>query len=656
MVGRQIHRYRIVEQIGSGGMAVVYKGVDTALDREVAVKVLHPHLASKEESRRRFTREAKAVAKLHHRNILEIYDFSGDDGAESYIVTEYIRGKTLRKLGEEEPFHPPEIAAMAAHELASALEHAHAIGVIHRDLKPENVMIRDDGIVKLTDFGIAKIIDRDERMTMTGALVGSPAHMAPEVIEGVEAGAEADIFSLGTILYWLCTRKLPFTGNNTTQTLKLILDGKYEDPRIGNAAVSDDLAVVLSRCLARDPAARFPRASALREALSTLLAEAGIDHPGEELANFFADPAGYRTQFSKQLVARLVDRADAFVKAGRNPKALDCVNRVIALDPTNSRALEILGRMKRRRRAARAAWLGSGAIGIAALVSLGAAWFVNGRAPSGGLPTPSGGAEVAPLVSKDDKGSAPVRPASFELPAPRAAAMDDGAAAPKPVVPEAAPPAVSAVSVAQPEKSPAERSKSSDLKRNPVERREPKSGKPQPIVAAVQPTEHPTATSQGNATGHLSATVWGIQAAEIYVDDRRVGMKNLDMDFSAGKHRLVVKHRCCEDYEQVVELAAGQQFRVPEIHLTPKASFLTITAQDAVPAPVILGDVDDSTWFKSGRTGEPIRIDMPKVNGEWHYNRIISIEVKREGYQMDPVRKTVLAGNAENIAVELTKK
>ena len=241
MIGRQISRYRIVEQIGSGGMSVVYKGVDTTLDREVAVKVLHPHLASKEDSRRRFSREAKAVAKLHHPNILEIYDFSGDDAPEAFIVTEYIRGVTLRTFAEQHRFDPPEIAAMAVHELASALDHAHGIGIIHRDLKPENVMIREDGVIKLMDFGIAKVLDRDERMTMTGALVGSPAHMAPEIIEGLEAGREADIFSLGTILYWLCCGKLPFMGNNTTQTLKLILDGTYPDPRLSNAAVSDEL-------------------------------------------------------------------------------------------------------------------------------------------------------------------------------------------------------------------------------------------------------------------------------------------------------------------------------------------------------------------------------------------------------------------------------
>ena len=228
LVGRHIGRYRILEQLGQGGMSVVYKGLDTALDREVAVKVLHPHLSHKEESRKRLAREAKAVAKLRHPNILEVFDFAGIDAEDAYIVTEYIRGQTLRQYAVSNTFDPPEIAAMVIHEIAQALAHAHEAGVIHRDLKPENVMVREDGVLKLMDFGIAKIIDRDDKLTMTGALVGSPAHMAPEIIEGEETGAEADIFSLGTMLYYFATGRLPFNGPNTTATLKKILDCVYD--------------------------------------------------------------------------------------------------------------------------------------------------------------------------------------------------------------------------------------------------------------------------------------------------------------------------------------------------------------------------------------------------------------------------------------------
>jgi len=351
LVGRQIGRYRILEELGSGGMSVVYKGLDTALDREVAVKVLHPHLSGKDESRRRLAREAKAVAKLHHPNILEVFDFSTAESEDAFIVTEYIRGQTLRAFAERERFEPPEVAAMAIHEIAAALAHAHESGVIHRDLKPENVMVREDGVLKLMDFGIAKIVDRDDKMTVTGSLVGSPAHMAPEIIEGLEAGAEADVFSLGTMLYLLAVGQLPFTAPNTTATLKRILDCEYDDPRQVNPAVSDELAEIVSRCLTRAPSGRYPNAAKLRDALAAYLEGVGLSRPHEELQRFFAGPAAYRKALVPALVERRLARADTFVAEGRPAKALACLNHVLALDPANAKAqglLEVMNQARRR--------------------------------------------------------------------------------------------------------------------------------------------------------------------------------------------------------------------------------------------------------------------------------------------------------------------
>src|SRR6266404_4575157 len=144
-------RYKLLREVGQGGMAVVYRAIDETLKREVAIKILHQHLASEPESKARLEREAQSVAKLHHENILEIFDYSGPDSAESYIVTEFIHGRTLKNFLTDHPLSFPEIAEMIASEVARALEHAHQFGVIHRDVKPENVMIRDDGLIKLTD-------------------------------------------------------------------------------------------------------------------------------------------------------------------------------------------------------------------------------------------------------------------------------------------------------------------------------------------------------------------------------------------------------------------------------------------------------------------------------------------------------------------------
>src|SRR5512134_952578 len=158
-------RYELLEQVGSGGMAVVYRGRDSALDREVAVKLLHPHLASAPESRARFSREARAVARLAHPGIVEIYDYAGDAAVESYLVTELVRGRTLRAFAQDVGFAYPELGMLVGRALADALVHAHSAGVIHRDLKPENVLVADAPrpALKLADFGIARILASEER-------------------------------------------------------------------------------------------------------------------------------------------------------------------------------------------------------------------------------------------------------------------------------------------------------------------------------------------------------------------------------------------------------------------------------------------------------------------------------------------------------------
>ncbi|WP_415835757.1 serine/threonine-protein kinase, partial [Corallococcus soli] len=350
LVGRHIGRYRILEELGSGGMSVVYKGLDTALDREVAVKVLHPHLAGKDESRRRLAREARAVAKLHHPNILEVFDFSSAEAHDAFIVTEYIRGRTLKTYLDDGPMEPPELAAMIIHELAAALAHAHEAGVIHRDLKPENVMVREDGVLKLMDFGIARLLDIEDRMTVTGALVGSPAHMSPEIIEGLEAGPEADVFSLGIMFYALMTGRLPFTASNTTATLKRILDGTYEDPRRRVPALSDELAEICATCLQRDPQRRYPNAGKLRDALADALAGLGFSRVGEELISFFADPPSYQRLARQRIVAALLERGERQLQEKRTPRALACLNHVLALDATNERALGLLKGIQRQQR------------------------------------------------------------------------------------------------------------------------------------------------------------------------------------------------------------------------------------------------------------------------------------------------------------------
>ena len=414
-LGELLGRYRLESELGSGGMAVVYLGTDTTLGRQVAVKVLHPHLSRKEESRRRFAREATAVARLHHPNILEVYDFSGPDAPEGYLVTEHIKGRTLRAWVQDGAFQPPELGALCAHELASALAHAHGAGVVHRDLKPDNVMVREDGVLKLMDFGIAKILDRDDKMTVTGALVGSPAHMAPEIIEGHEAGPASDIFSLGTMLYLLATGTLPFEAPNTTATLHRILECQYEDPRQVQPAVSDTLAGIITRCLQRDPAARYPDAGALRGALAEYLGALGLDRPSEELAAFFLDPAGYRVACRERLCSALATRAETALAGGEMARALSALNQLLGLEPAHARALSLLDSMNRARDRDRtlkrwARWGGALAGGVALAGAVGL-WVTR---PTPGN-TVAASAQAAPSTAPTAPSTAQAAPATADV-------------------------------------------------------------------------------------------------------------------------------------------------------------------------------------------------------------------------------------------------
>src|SRR3954463_7845094 len=343
-------------------MAVVWRGWDTQLRRTVAVKVLHAHLHAREEIRRRFDREAHAVARLHHPYILDVYDFSGPSADPSYLVTEFIRGMTLRTFAEANPFDPPELAAACLLPIAEALQHAHAAGVVHRDLKPENVMVREDGVVKLTDFGIAALLDPDEKFTVTGSILGSPAHLAPETIEGNPADPRADLFSFGTILYWLSTGKLPYQASSPAALLRAILEGKRQDPRSIRPAVSDGQAKIIARCLENDPIKRYQGAAEVKRDLEELLHEAGIDDPLRELAEFVKAPDEHGPRVRARVVSRSLTNGEDQLQRGKTSAALASFGRALALDPQNAQARGRVERIRRHERllkyARRAAMVG----------------------------------------------------------------------------------------------------------------------------------------------------------------------------------------------------------------------------------------------------------------------------------------------------------
>lgn len=353
-VGQVLDKYELLERVGQGGMAVVYRGKDQSLGREVAVKILHHHLADYQEARDRFEREARAVAKLSHENILEIFDYSGSSLERScYIVTEFIDGQTLKQFITAHPIAFPEVAAMLLVQVGRALAHAHAAGIMHRDIKPENVMIRRDGVVKLTDFGISHMVDL-ERLTVTGQLLGSPAYMAPEHVEGRPIDYRTDVFAAGIVLYQLAVGRLPFEGKNPHEVLKRIAECAFQPARKANPHIGNQLGRILDRAMAKDPADRYQAMTEMVLALESYLADCGLEQPAAELARYFQAPAAYEVALRARLVDHLLRRGKGLL-ATNHAAALDCFDRVLTLEPGNAEVVAALDRLATRRRSLRAA-------------------------------------------------------------------------------------------------------------------------------------------------------------------------------------------------------------------------------------------------------------------------------------------------------------
>ncbi|MCL2325292.1 MAG: serine/threonine protein kinase [Proteobacteria bacterium] len=368
MIGRVIaNRYAIESEIGRGGMAVVYRATDLRLKRAVALKILHPHLASQPDSAERFLRESQAIAKLHHSNIIEIYDSAQDIETQSqFIVMELVEGTTLREFITNHPTTIPEMGIAVACCLCDALEHAHQSGVIHRDIKPENILISSEGAVKLTDFGIARLLD-SERMTASGSLLGSPAHMPPEIIEGQAYTTTCDIFSLGTVLYYAMTNELPFKGSSPMAVFKAILDVNYPPPSRLNMTISRRCDQVVARCLARQPEQRFSQASELRDALVDCLQESGLQDYDTQLRAYFKDPEAYAAQTIPMLVQRYNQDARLRLREKRLPLAIELLNRILTYDADNLDARTLLTRIRTSHRRWRFA-VCAGGIAAAALI------------------------------------------------------------------------------------------------------------------------------------------------------------------------------------------------------------------------------------------------------------------------------------------------
>lgn len=534
------------EEIGHGGMATVYRAHDKRLGRDVAVKVIHRHLRENQEVAARFASEARAVAKVKHPNIVEVYDVSSEEDPERYLVVELIGGTTLRKVLIEHGSLPAEVAAAIGIQIARGLNHAHQQGVVHRDVKPENVLIEtrppDEARgaggprpvrVKITDFGIAKLLDA-QGVTSTGQVLGSPAHMAPEQIEGGDVSARSDVFGLGVLLYECMVGALPFEGKNPAQVLRRVLDGSFTPPERAFPSVGAAWSRIVEKALAHKPEDRFPSTGDLADAMQAELDLLGFSDAAREVDAFFDDPERYRETYKARIVERLTQLGREARQRREMQRAAALFNRALAFRPDNTELLAEVAGLARRQRFRRT-------LRTTALV---------------------GGIALA-LVTV---GLAGIREfANSETAASRAEASDDGHKRPT----ASRPPTAAQPEPREPKAVPA-RSAERDA---PKPHREPRLARPKPAAAKAEPGL--------DEVRSVRIVIVGPQSATVRIDGQ-VRTWYEPQQLSVGPHTfefIPPNTECCEHpAPRTVQVVAGEGVQVVRGQIPFKPAALTLEA------------------------------------------------------------------------------
>lgn len=265
MIGEQIHNYKITAHLGQGGMGNVYRATDTMLGREVALKMLHPQLTMQPQFLERFKKEARVLAQLLHPNIAVIYNFI-EQGGNHFMVMEYVEGTNLDDLLKRHKSLPAEFIVPVFVQALEGLQHAHRKNIFHRDIKPSNIMLTPDGVVKLMDFGIAKVAG-EQKMTQVNKIVGTVEFMAPELIQGRDASNASDIYAAGVTMYEMLSGKLPFESDTDFNLMQAILKERVKSPEKLNASIPKALGDIIMKALEKNPASRYEDARAFQRAL-----------------------------------------------------------------------------------------------------------------------------------------------------------------------------------------------------------------------------------------------------------------------------------------------------------------------------------------------------------------------------------------------------
>lgn len=578
LIGTVLDKYEILQKIGEGGMASVYRGRHVTLGRDVAIKVLHPHLSRVPRNRQRFAREARAIENLDHDNILRIFDYSGESTEHCYIVTEFVDGQTLQQLLVDHGVMPSEVVAQLGMRLAEALQYAHDQGIIHRDLKPENVMLRRDGTVKLMDFGIARFLD-EMHLTVTGALVGSPAYMSPEQAMERVLDSRSDLFSLGTLLFHLVTGQLPFSGNNPSIVLRNIIEGNRPGVADLAPAVAGPLADLIHSLLQTDPDDRPRTAAEVGLRLGNVLTDIELDpeDPSWSLQAWLVDPAGYRERLDDYLRGTLLFKGKERLEARDHLGALQLFNRLLSIDEDNPEVLGLVQGMHGAREQPHRTWgWWTGGVGLVIAASL-LTWLLW-PAPPTAQDGPEKTAVPATMVSPA------LPPAELD---PTSPSLDDP--------PELGSALVGDTSLVQtPAPSPPA------LHPGPMQRRadpEPRRLMGPPAIpaeaarlaAAATATAGSAALAPGYITVHIPKS-WGY----IYVDGVNKGRTGAQdpIEVSPGTHTLTVKNPLALPHEQQFTVASGDTLHISTPELQHMPTTVTVGASVDGACTVWLDRVD----------------------------------------------------------------
>ncbi len=274
LIGTQLGPYAVTRKIGRGGMGIVYLAQDTRLDRPVAIKMLAPSYTSDGQQRERLKREARAAARLSHSGIATVYSLEEFDHSVC-IVSEYVPGRTLRQILSEETFAFAQVLDIST-QIARALAAAHAQGIVHRDLKPENIMWTESGIIKILDFGLARLEPREgalssTHLTRSGMFLGTPAYASPEQLRGTEVDRSTDLFSFGILVYEMAAKRHPFSASDPMSTAARILDADATPLQALNPKIPAEFDRIIRRCLNKNPLDRYHSTQDLLIELEQLL-------------------------------------------------------------------------------------------------------------------------------------------------------------------------------------------------------------------------------------------------------------------------------------------------------------------------------------------------------------------------------------------------